>query len=908
MRGKMNIGMVHSDGLPDAADPGRITPGRDEYVDGIVVDDRWFRVLFEGLPDAAMISRLHDDGRLEFLKANEEAVARYGYSHEEFVRMSPHHIVKPGSVSPDRFIEDLLDSGRASTDVTHVAKNGREIPVIVDARLIQFDGESLVISVCRDVAQRERMVAQRQQEHLWEAIGNAPIVVSSQGKDLRYDFIFNPIFGIDPESGRGMRADELAGGRPEAVGIEKVMAFQQNVLDTGQPARATFSLGIGDIARQFDIVSQPRRDDDGEVIGVVSVSVDVTARARSEAALRLSEERFRALAAAMPQLVWTAESDGTIVYFNRRIALYGGHALADEGWDWSAMIHPDDLDKTVATWQAAVRTGIPYAIEHRIRMEDGTFRWHLSRSEPARDDSGDVVRWFGTSTDVHDLKLAQSEAREARDRLAIALQAAEMGMWTSDVSGARTLRNLRHDQIFGYEDLQPSWNVEVARRHVIPEDLPAFDRGLAESAETGVLRHEIRVRWPNGSVRWIFSLGRFYHDDHGERLGMAGVVMDITERKLAEEALRELNDRLEEEVASRTAELVSTRDHFRTTFHASPVATAIERLSDGVLLDVNAEFVRVFGITPEIVDGHVRPSGPLEIWVNPADHGQLVEDAAHRRSVRDREVSVFRSPGEVRIMLVSVEHMAVDGEPAALMMFLDITERKLAEEAVRQLSTALTLAEQRERRRISEVLHDDVQQILFGVDMRAAVLEHALATVDPPSLADLAGHVQEVRGLLAEAVRSTRVLSLELNPPVLRGEGLRPALTWLARHMEEMHGLEVSLEIDDPLTLQGEDQRVLVVQLARELLFNVVKHAGVSRARLAARREAGSLVILVEDDGLGFDVVEGFETSLHRDSLGLFSVHERVRLFNGTFKINSSPGEGTCVRLELPMRTPLAAT
>lgn len=122
---------------------------------------------------------------------------------------------------------------------------------------------------------------------------------------------------------------------------------------------------------------------------------------------RVSEQWFRELADSLPQLVWIANSEGALDYYNQRVSEYGGATRpADGRWQWELLLHPDDLEPTLAAWQAAAANKQPYSFEHRLCMADGSYRWHLSRAMPIRDNNG-AVKWFGTATDIHDLRLAQ---------------------------------------------------------------------------------------------------------------------------------------------------------------------------------------------------------------------------------------------------------------------------------------------------------------------------------------------------------------------------------------------------------------------------------------------------------------------------------------------------------------------
>jgi PAS domain S-box-containing protein len=162
--------------------------------------------------------------------------------------------------------------------------------------------------------------------------------------------------------------------------------------------------------RVWDETWYPLRDRRGRVFAVAALVEEITERRRREQ--RLSREA-RELADAMPQLVWTALPDGTVDYYNERIASYAGASKVSGGWNWSPMLHPDDVAPTMRTWSEAARTGQTYTFTHRVRMADGTYRWHLSRGVPVRDSqTGAILKWFGTATDIHEQKLAQELLEE----------------------------------------------------------------------------------------------------------------------------------------------------------------------------------------------------------------------------------------------------------------------------------------------------------------------------------------------------------------------------------------------------------------------------------------------------------------------------------------------------------------
>jgi PAS domain S-box-containing protein len=139
-------------------------------------------------------------------------------------------------------------------------------------------------------------------------------------------------------------------------------------------------------------------------------------RRRVEVALRESEERFRAIANSIDQLIWATQPDGYHDYYNQRWYEYTGVPEGStDGAAWNGMFHPDDQERARKVWRNSLATGAPYHIEYRLRHRSGHYRWVLGRAQPVRDEQGRIVRWFGTCTDIHDLKQAQEELRESRE-------------------------------------------------------------------------------------------------------------------------------------------------------------------------------------------------------------------------------------------------------------------------------------------------------------------------------------------------------------------------------------------------------------------------------------------------------------------------------------------------------------
>jgi len=243
----------------------------------------------------------------------------------------------------------------------------------------------------------------------------------------------------------------------------------------------------------------------------------------------------------------------------------------------------------------------------------------------------------------------------------------------------------------------------------------------------------------------------------------------------------------------------------------------------------------------------------------------------------------------------------------------DITSRKQAEEALqraraelelrvadrtarlRELAAELTQSEERERRRIARLLHDDLQQLLVGARLR---LEAVRGRSEARPLAD---DLERVERLLGESGEVARDLSHELSPTVLHEHGLAAGLRWLGRWMGEKHGLAVEVDAAEAAEALAPDAKVLVYQSVRELLFNVVKHAGVGEARVTVAPPAGGLVeVVVSDAGRGFAAAPSAEPP-RGGGFGLFSIRERLALIGGRLETGNGATGGSRCRLVVPL-------
>ncbi len=316
--------------------------------------------------------------------------------------------------------------------------DGQDHIIHAAAAPVDMNGTRLgVVSVWSDVTEREllwkeneqqRVSLLRQQTLLERLVREAPAGIAFlEGTEHRY-VLANAAYEHIARSKGELIGRTVAQVWPEVAA--EIVPLLDGVYRTGQAYAAAdqpFQIRrAGELETDyFTFTFTPIHDIHGQVEGVMILAVETTNEVVHRQLLRAerdrlqaSEERFRQLADSMPQLVWTARPDGTVDYYNQRYKEYSGISpTGGENWKWAPVLHPDDLQPTLEAWQQALQSGQTYQIEHRVQMANGEYCWHLSRGEPARDQDGRLTRWYGTATNIHDLKQAQAALKSYAERL-----------------------------------------------------------------------------------------------------------------------------------------------------------------------------------------------------------------------------------------------------------------------------------------------------------------------------------------------------------------------------------------------------------------------------------------------------------------------------------------------------------
>lgn len=316
---------------------------------------------------------------------------------------------------------------------------------------------------------------------------------------------------------------------------------------------------------------------------------------------------------------------------------------------------------------------------------------------------------------------------------------------------------------------------------------------------------------------------------------------------------------------------------------------AVTLIPDGTIFYCNPRFGEMVHTAPDKLIG-VR----FHELIRPEE--QIAFDTIFSQVAGRGEFCLQPPGGKCVPVQLSLYQLEQEDSRGICIIATDMTERVEADEKIRALASQVTLAEQEERQRISQILHDDLQQSLFAIKTQLMILmEDDGFKVSLPLRAEL----KQVQRWVSDAIGITRSLSIDLNPIVLQGEGLVDAIHWLSSQMKAQHGLSVTVQGQESFRNFDQQMRLMLFQTVRELLFNIVKHAGSPEATITLEQSHGKGRITISDTGKGFDVesVMNNPNSAH----GLLIIQDRLSLMRCNMEIASEPGRGTRVVIETPL-------
>lgn len=509
--------------------------------------------------------------------------------------------------------------------------------------------------------------------------------------------------------------------------------------------------------------------------------------------------------------------------------------------------------------------------------------WVEITSLPVKED-GKLKYLLSCWVDITERKKAGESLEKSEERFRNVFEQSPIGIEIYDRDGKLIDANKKCLETFGIPSIEDVRGFSIfddcdmpeTERQKIREGKPAKYEALVDFEK---VKRKGRYQTNKSGLVWLdVIVTPFRPAEGGPPEGYMVKTRDITERKRAEE-------------------------RFVKAFRSSPDVLVITRIEDSKIIDVNDKWKDLFEYSKKETIGHSALE--LGLFRDPMDRQRMFEQLAKKGFLRAYDVEICTKSGRIKQASVSAEIIEIDGKNCLLGTIQDITERKQTEkklldyhERLKSLAAELSLAEERERHRIAMELHDRVSQSLAIAKIK---LDTARAISPCPAM--LAATIDETRESISSVIKNTRSLTFDLGFPALYDLGFEAAVAgWLTEHVQQRYGIEAEFEKDTLAKPLDDNTAILLFRTVRELLTNVIKHARAHKVKVSVKKIDSRIQIVIEDDGIGFDVNELLTLPTRKGGFGLFSIKERLKQMTGEIKIESEHGKGTKVTVTAPLK------
>jgi len=971
------------------------------------------RNLFESVGDGLCVIDLNGI----YTEVNNKLLEMQGFSsREEIMGKNAFDFVAPRDIDRARVdAQRHLEQGSIELqEYTNIRTDGSEYPVEISSKLLKdvSGNPTGFIASLRDITERKQVEAALQESQdklrtVFDSIGDGVTVLDLAGTIVDVNETVLRIKGYNREDVIGRFGLDFVPENDRARATEEMMVlFSGEVEQTPFTEYALLAKDGSEIPCEAS--ASLLRDGAGNVVGLISVERDLRERKKVESILRESEEHYRMLVETSPYGIEESDVSGLITFSNKahhRILGYEEGELNGK-YIWDFFVDDDEKEESKAYLARLVsEQPMPSQYFSRNCTKDGRIIEVQVDWNYRYDTQGQLVGFVSIITDITDRKYHEQMLKENEDLLKQAEKLAGIGSWQWNLRNNTFSISEGMKLLYGTEGNEFTHLKDIVETLVHPDDKEEVYKAAERVAVKGsgntltyrIIRPDGKVRWINATVPEVRCFG-----EDGKPEIMIGAVQDITERKEAEQRLREREERWKLFSESATdvftiwdskLNLIDNSERGIQTFF-SPGTRRDDLVGKNMMEFIPSEekggryndYLNVIKtgkpyLADDIVPHHRFGNRHVSIKAFKVGEGlgtivtditeqkkaerQLQESEARLRAFMESSTDIYAIfDSQLTLMDISDkgvkaflpdktreeqigkhiaeivpevhetgrydEYLKVieTGEPFLAeeiivhprfstkhisikafkvqegmgMIFSDITARKNTEqeliyysERIRAMAKQLSEVEESQRRSIARELHDNVGQNLTVLGIN---FSKAKAQMDKANIEEVKSVLDDSQQILEKTTDSIRNVMADLRPPVLEDYGLLAALRWYGDRFASRNEISVTIQGEEPAPRLGIEVEIVLFRIAQEALTNIAKHAKASNVTLNFDTKDGRQRLVITDDGVGFDTGE-LSKYKEQTSWGLVTMSERAQSLGGSLSIDSHPGGGTQIIVEV---------
>jgi len=630
------------------------------------------------------------------------------------------------------------------------------------------------------------------------------------------------------------------------------------------------------IVRWVNCKGAAKYDETGAPLRVFGVNIDITERKKAEE----ETKKFKTISDKAGYGVAISDIEGNLLYCNNSFAEMHGYTADELVGKNLSIFHNKEQMKIVERLKEKLRQEGSYVAEEVWhKRKDDTIFLSLMNGTLIKDENGEPLFMAATAIDITEHKKAEEALRESEEKYRDLFENAREAIVTLDLKGNITgVNKLVEEYGFKRKELIGKSSFDFSTEKYRSKSVKEF-----EDLVRGVpVEGKVEVITPKGNVIAEYKSNPIRRG--GQIVGAQSILTDVTERKKAEEALKE------------------SEKKYRTLIENVPQKIFLKD-KDSVYVSCNENYAQDLKIKPEEITGKTD----YDFYTKELAEKYRADDRKNMESGKVEDIEEKYIQGGKEFWVHTVKTPVKDDKGniiGVLGIFRNITEQKIAKQKLiedqvklKSLASQLTLAEERERRRIAGELHDRISQSL-------AISKIKLEALRKSGYGEkLDKTLEEICNSIGQTIQDTRTLTFDIGNPILYELGFETAVShWLTEQIQNKHKIKTEFEDDGQVKNLDDDIRVLLFRSVQELLINIVKHAQASKVKVSIRKADNHICVEVEDNGIGFEVEKSAHVPAKTYGFGLFSIRHRLEDLDGHLEIESKPGRGCKVTMTAPLK------